>query len=86
MKRAHQARACHDKCRAKMNRPQQRTSQRSKLLHGCSFCSATIAAEPVSGYNSQPNPSASQYSFGEQALVGNTKDGQLPIFFFVETF
>jgi hypothetical protein len=69
-----------------MNRLQHCSNQRSKLLHGCSFCSAAIAAEPVSGYNSKPNPSASQYCFGEQAPVGNTKDGQLPIFFFVESF
>jgi hypothetical protein len=69
-----------------MNRPQRSRDQRSKLLHSCSFCSAAIAAEPVSGYNSKPNPSASQYCFGEQAPVGNTKDGQLPIFFLLKRF
>jgi hypothetical protein len=69
-----------------MNRLQHCSNQRSKLLHGCSFCSAAIAAEPVSGYNSKPNPSASQYCFGEHAPVGNTKDGQLPIFFLLNRF
>jgi hypothetical protein len=69
-----------------MNPPQRHVDQKSKLLHSCSFCSAAIAADPVSGYNACPNPSASQYCFGEQAPVGNTKDGQLPIFFLLNRF